>query len=418
MGNILSYVTLQIQSATFLREHKDEWSEPFRRRTTLHVDESFKRMGHRVLEGKIVSEDIHAAFSGRMHTAYKHKILRKYLPAWMQILRSTNPQIAYVDCYAGPGLYPDGTKGSPLIALEIAGAISDKYGCTVWCIFNDNDSATAGLLRDCIETRSECKQVLVVPSVADANDLIDHILNDGRFAKNGMLQMPMFFFIDPFGLSVSMEMLKKIMDQPKTEILLTFMIKDLVRWGKTPAYMQIMTALFGHSNPLALIEQASGRNYEQKAVNAFVERLRSHARVKHVIKYRIFSQEERRTLFYLVHGSNHFKGFKLMKGIMYGIGVPGAFAYLGPDHPQEGQTLLPGVENSEIEHLQRFLLQKYSGKRESFSQILLETYAEGPYIEKHFRAAVCALEREGRVRVYGVRRRPGTLKENHVVEFL
>jgi len=365
-----------------------------------------------------LAEDAHAAFSGKMHTTYKHEILRKYLPGWMQILGSSNSAIAYVDCYAGPGVYPDGTKGSPLIALETASAASDKFGCTVWCIFNDSDKINAGLLREAIKNHSKCEQVLILPSLADANDFIDHILNDARFAKNGTLQIPMFFFMDPFGLSISMGMIKRIMEQPRTEILLTFMIKDLVRWGKTAAYEKIMVELFGHPEPLRLIKQAEGNDYEQQAVNAFVDRLHDHAGIKHVVKYRVCSDTERRTLFYLVHGTNHFKGFKLMKDVMYGIGIPGAFAYLGPRHPVEGQTFLPGVEDAEIDFLEKFLVERYSGRNRRFGEILGETYAEVPYIEKHFRRAILTLEKNGRARVSGVRRRPGTLREGDVVDFL
>src|SRR5271170_4048066 len=51
----------------------------------------------------------------------KHVVLEKYLPPWAQILASAHTQLAYVDCFAGPGLYEcEGktVKGSPIIAAE------------------------------------------------------------------------------------------------------------------------------------------------------------------------------------------------------------------------------------------------------------------------------------------------------------
>lgn len=53
----------------------------------------------------------------------KHIILENYFPPWAMILGSRNSELAYVDCFAGPGQYEmDGkpVKGSPVIAVEEA----------------------------------------------------------------------------------------------------------------------------------------------------------------------------------------------------------------------------------------------------------------------------------------------------------
>lgn len=53
----------------------------------------------------------------------KHVILQKYLPPWAIILGSRHRQLAYFDCFAGPGEYEMEGKpveGSPLIAVKEA----------------------------------------------------------------------------------------------------------------------------------------------------------------------------------------------------------------------------------------------------------------------------------------------------------
>lgn len=53
----------------------------------------------------------------------KHAILGNYFPPWAMILGSRNSELAYVDCFAGPGQYEMGgkrVKGSPVIAVEEA----------------------------------------------------------------------------------------------------------------------------------------------------------------------------------------------------------------------------------------------------------------------------------------------------------
>lgn len=368
---------------------------------------------------RIVSEneDVHGAFAGKMHTEYKHKILTKYLPAWMQILASSNPTIAYVDCYAGPGEYPDGSKGSPLKALEIAKRKSKKHGRTILCFFNDHDAKAIKQLQKSLEGQLNCENVQVASSQVDAEEFVDRLLSDPTLAHNGQLKVPMFFFIDPFGLNVPMAMLKRIMSQPKTEILITFMAKHVVRWGRIPTYERTMRELFGHPDPLNLIEQTDGRDYECRAINAFVTQLRECAHVKHVTRYRIQSADERRTLFYMVYGTNHFKGFKLMKNIMYNTGVPGTFAYLGPAQPDEYQTQFD-TWDGDVQNLMNHLTQKYGGETSAYQWIIEETLAEVSYIEKHFREALKRLESQGRVKVSGFRGKRGGFKPRTLFEFI
>src|SRR5437870_263200 len=52
------------------------------------------------------------------HTLAKHRILRRYLDAWLPIMARWNPRIVIIDGFAGPGRYLGGEEGSPLIALR------------------------------------------------------------------------------------------------------------------------------------------------------------------------------------------------------------------------------------------------------------------------------------------------------------
>jgi three-Cys-motif partner protein len=52
------------------------------------------------------------------HTKAKHRILRRYLDAWLPIMSSRNRRLIYIDGFAGPGVYAGGEPGSPIIALN------------------------------------------------------------------------------------------------------------------------------------------------------------------------------------------------------------------------------------------------------------------------------------------------------------
>lgn len=51
-------------------------------------------------------------------SAYKHKLLKKYLHVWCYKLGQFHRELAFVDTCAGAGLYEDGSEGSPLIAAK------------------------------------------------------------------------------------------------------------------------------------------------------------------------------------------------------------------------------------------------------------------------------------------------------------
>ena len=71
----------------------------------------------------------------------KAAIVRDYFWAWAKVILGAtkdnkDAKIAYIDLFAGPGRYKDGTKSTPLLVLETA--ISDlKMRERLVTIFND-----------------------------------------------------------------------------------------------------------------------------------------------------------------------------------------------------------------------------------------------------------------------------------------
>src|SRR6478735_7367029 len=62
----------------------------------------------------------------------KATIISKYFWAWANVIMPTakrrGSRIAYIDLFAGPGRYKDGTKSTPIRILEQA--IADKNMCS------------------------------------------------------------------------------------------------------------------------------------------------------------------------------------------------------------------------------------------------------------------------------------------------
>lgn len=81
----------------------------------------------------------------------KSRIVSKYFWAWARIIRtavrnSGHPRILYLDLFAGPGRYEDGTRSTPLLILEKAVEDPDARQMLV-TIFNDSDPENTGSAR-------------------------------------------------------------------------------------------------------------------------------------------------------------------------------------------------------------------------------------------------------------------------------
>ena len=83
----------------------------------------------------------------------KSAIVRKYFKAWATVIKGTvknrGKKIVYMDLFAGPGRYADGTISTPLLVLQEAIADPDLCKMLV-AIFNDKDENNSRTLEKAI----------------------------------------------------------------------------------------------------------------------------------------------------------------------------------------------------------------------------------------------------------------------------
>jgi three-Cys-motif partner protein len=88
----------------------------------------------------------------------KTAIVSKYFDAWANVMMGVHDRvqgkygdkIAYVDLFAGPGRYDDGTNSTPLMILEKA-TKSEKLRNRLVSIFNDKDENNTRSLQQAID---------------------------------------------------------------------------------------------------------------------------------------------------------------------------------------------------------------------------------------------------------------------------
>lgn len=336
------------------------------------------------------------------HTAVKHEILQKYLTPWTRILSSGFDQVHYFDGFAGRGRYEDGEPGSPVLAMQAADRHAtnlDEFLCTFveW-----NDENFADLESVVEEEKQSCTdKVEVITENERFEDVVDGII-DGL---DGDDIMPSFFFIDPFGYEgMPFETVSDIINlrDEGVEVFLTYMVRDIRRFLTSEDHEDSITRILGTDE---WKQYKNSENKEEEILKLYERQLRYQAGAEYVWPFEMKMPERSETVYYLIHATNHFKGFKIMKDIMYKAGAEDNFAYLGPDHYayEDQQTSLFDVTDSgdsRVEDLAEFLFKELDGEQMTFFQVMKETYEETDLIEKHYRDAIYHLEERQKAEIH------------------
>jgi three-Cys-motif partner protein len=133
----------------------------------------------------------------RAQSQIKARIVAKYFWAWAKVVIPTTKKrgnrIAYIDLFAGPGRYEDGTLSTPLLILERAIEDPDMREMLV-TLFNDRDAGNVGKLKAAIDALPRIDTLKHKPQVS--NDVVGEEIAK-MFAK--ITLVPTFFFVDPWG---------------------------------------------------------------------------------------------------------------------------------------------------------------------------------------------------------------------------
>lgn len=158
----------------------------------------------------------------------KHGILSRYplVFATMTSAKSVRKRVVFLDGYAGPGRYEDGSPGSPLLAVETATRTA-RWGREVECLFVEKDPKTYKNLCSTLADSAPPSMTYQVWS----GDVADHV--EAALVQAG--QDPMLTFLDPFGTALDYSLLTdRLMGRPAgvaTEVLLNMNVESVRRIG-------------------------------------------------------------------------------------------------------------------------------------------------------------------------------------------
>ncbi len=336
----------------------------------------------------------------REQSQIKARIVAKYFWAWARVIIPSTKlhanRIAYIDLFAGPGRYEDGTLSTPLLVLK--GAIEDKdMREMLVTVFNDKDAANVGKLKEAIAALPGIKKLKHKPQVS--NEEVGE-----QIAKHfsSLSLVPTFFFVDPWGYKgLSLKLINSVLQNWGCDCVFFFNYNRVNMGLNNEVVRRHMDALFGQARGNALRESLIGLSSSDRE-NVIVEELANSLKqmgASFVLPFAFKNERGTRTTHHLIFASKNFKGYEIMKEIMakesseVNQGVP-TFEYspASEKHPTLFELLRP------LDDLGQMLSYEFSGQTLTMYEVYRRHSVGRPFLIRNYKSVLAKMEAEGKIR--------------------
>lgn len=357
----------------------------------------------------------------REQSRIKAEIVSKYFWAWAKIMVSVakkrgEDRIAYIDLFAGPGRYKDGTMSTPLRVLSSAAQDPDFRNMLV-TLFNDKDSENVRSLQNAIDSTPEFSQFRHKPQVRN-NEVGGDIVRE--FERMSLI--PTLFFVDPWGYKgLSLRLINSVLKDWGCDCIIFFNYNRINMGMDNEAVETHVNALFEEERAERLRRRLRGLNSQEREL-AITEELAGALKEmggRYVLPFRFRDERGSRTSHHLIFVSKDFKGYEIMKSIMAGAsseadqGVP-SLEY----NPAIGSQGLLFELSRPLDGLEEQLLREFAGRTLTMREIYEEHSVDTPFIDKNYKEALKNLEARGQIHTWSPKpRRKNTFADRVSVTF-
>jgi three-Cys-motif partner protein len=345
-------------------------------------------------------------YEQKVQSLVKAEIVAKYFGAWAKIMAprvsERGGKIAYLDLFAGPGRYEDGSKSTPILILEQA-IKNSKVARVLISLFNDIDGENVKALQ---------KEIDALPGI-DALKYRPEVYNiEVGVAINKLVRrvqsVPTLLFADPWGYKgLSLQLINSVLKNWGCDCIFFFNYNRINMGLSNPYVEEHMVALFGEQRANALrqrLELLDSEQREQTIVDEFISALQEIGGT-FVLPFPFKYDSRARTSHYLVFVCKHRLGYTIMQEIMHRAssnimeGVA-SFEYNPAEaRAQAHQPPLPVFDEAfhSLNGLEHELLHMFAGRRVTLEQAFQEHHIGKPYIQKNYREAFRNLEIRGEI---------------------
>jgi three-Cys-motif partner protein len=318
------------------------------------------------------------------HARAKHAIQHTYLGAWLAILgRHFSPLILF-DGFAGRGRYENGEEGSPLLFFNRAAEAVDRgrpKRVQIRCVELDRHNYA-----DLEAAIADLHHAGVTIDARQGEFSEQALASAARLRERQGAPPPVFWTADPYGFrGVPLATIRQVMALERSEVLITFMVRDMRRFLNEPNHAQPLTEFFGGEAWKECLQHDGASDRERCLLLTYAKLVREGI-ARFATPFRVFEDERRQTLYYLVHLTNEPLGMRKMKEAMVKESRDMTFWPVTVRPPD--QLALDVAEPSPYPSLQRHLADTYRGRTMTFEDVLNTDYPEGLWLESEYRAAL------------------------------
>lgn len=359
----------------------------------------------------------------------KAAIVSKYFEAWANVIMSVQDRdrnnrekrIVYLDLFAGPGRYDDGTMSTPLLILEKAIA-NQRLRERLVTIFNDKDDNNTKALEEAIRQLAGVETLRYKPQVFN-KEIGSEIVQ--MFEQKKLL--PTFFFVDPWGYKgLSLKLIDSVLRNWGCDCVFFFNYNRINMGLQNEFVKDHMDALFGEQRADELRQQLAGLSPHQREpmiVEALCQAIKATGK-KYVLPFRFKSETVGRTSHHLIFVSKEFLGYEIMKDVMWREsstqtqGVA-SFEYNLPSELSRDLQPLLFQLSQPLDDLGDALLEQFAGKTFTVEDIYKQHNVDTPYVRKNYKEALMRLEAATQLiaEPAAAKRRKGTMGDNTKITF-
>lgn len=271
------------------------------------------------------------------HTLAKIELVSRYVGKWISIVGRyfKGKQILFIEGFAGPGIYKDGERGSPIASIQ---AVSKSMSIAK----NSNAWRAGDVYVELVERERKIFESLQhqVESVAMPHDI--HVtMRNGSFDKefqdirnanpwafrNGY---PLFAFVDPFGAKgAPFSLIRELLGSGTSEVLLNLDADGITRIEsyRTASNIKLLNKIFGDVKWINDIDPSKPFKERCRMIlSAYRTRLHQIPGVKYSFPFEM-QQSPGLPDYFLLFATKHQRGIEKMKETMKSIGQDGSLRF-------------------------------------------------------------------------------------------
>jgi three-Cys-motif partner protein len=361
----------------------------------------------------------------------KATITKKYFDVWASIITRTqdnnakhygkkDERIAYIDLFAGPGRYKDGSLSTPIMILE--NAIKDTiFRQRLVTMFNDKDENNSQTLEAEINALANIGLLKYKPQVynEEVGSEIVKMFESTHF-------VPTLFFVDPWGYEgLSLRLVNSVVKDWGCDAIFFFNYNRINMGISNPAVEPHMRALFEDQFD-TLVKTVNGmqpQEREVQVIESLCQAIKEYG-TRFTLPFRFKNENGSRTSHHLIFVSKHFKGYDEMKKIMYQESTNhkdgvASFEYNPRDLVSTNQKLLFQL-SSPLSELKTSLLKEYKGQSITLDKLYQEHSIDTPFVIQNYKEILMTLLSADIIQAVGKNGKPpkkGTFAEHNTITF-